>query len=188
MMNTENQNLYFIAIVLPEEISRQVIEVQKEFAERFDSRRSLRVMPHITLKAPFRLPPIVHNHLLNWFLDLVVEIPSFQLELKGFDAFKNPKHPVIYIKPSLNDSLFSLQRVLIQQFFDSFDDAKPNNTELVFRPHITVAYRDLQPEMFERAWLEFRDKKFSGTFVVNSFQLLKHDGKSWNIIRRYDLK
>lgn len=187
-MPMENQNLYFIAIVLPEELSKKVTEVQNEFAERFESSKSLNVMPHITLKAPFTLPAFAHNHVLDWFASLIIEIPSFQLELENFDAFKNPKHPVIFIKPSPNDSLSSLQKILIQEFYRTFDDIEVSGTELIFKPHITVAYRDLQPEMFEMAWPEFRDREFSGTLQVNSFQLLKHNGKAWHIIQRFDLK
>lgn len=187
-MQTENQNLYFIAIMLPEEVSRRIVEVQIEFSERFESRRSLRILPHITLKAPFRLPPFRQSDLLAWFSDIVIDSPSFQVEIDDFDAFENSGHPVVFIKPTPNDILSNLQSVLIHQFYRAFDDVAPNMTDSVFKPHITVAYRDLQPEMFEKAWLEFRDREFTGTFVVSSFQLLKHNGKSWTIIRQYDLK
>ena len=184
----ENHNLYFIAIVLPNELSRKVIQVQNEIAERFESSKALKVLPHITLKAPFGLPAFAHNHVLDWFSELLIDIQPFQLELENFGAFKNLKHPVIFIKPGANEALSILQKIIIQEFYRTFDDVEMNGTELIFKPHITVAYRDLQPEMFNKAWPEFKNREFSGLLHVNSFQLLKHDGKSWHIIQRFDLK
>ena len=183
----ENQNLYFVAIVLPDELCEKIVEIQSEIADRFNSRKSLKVVPHITLKAPFTLPEFAHIHLLNWFANLIVKIPSFQVNLEDFGAFKNTKQPVIYIKPIANEALTNLQKLIVQEFYRTFEDVQIGSSELVYKPHVTVAYRDLKPEMFERAWPEFEIEKFSGTFLVNGFQLLKHDGKMWHIIEHHQL-
>ncbi|MDQ6481363.1 2'-5' RNA ligase family protein [Dyadobacter sp. LHD-138] len=184
----ENQNLYFIAIVLPEELAQHVIEVQQDIAYRFQSQKALKVMPHITLKAPFPLSAADHDDLLQWFSDLSVKVSQFTINLKGFDAFRNPKHPVIYIKPVPNPDLMDLQKVLIRQFYSAFNNTAASGTEASFKPHVTVAYRDLEPEAFNNAWPEFVTKPFSGSFSVNRFQLLQHDRRKWNVIARHDLR
>ncbi|MDZ7681592.1 MAG: 2'-5' RNA ligase family protein [Fodinibius sp.] len=48
-----------------------------------------------------------------------------------------------------------------------------------FTPHMTVAYRDLSPDNFERAWEDFQDRSFDYSFEVNSIVLLKHDYQRW---------
>lgn len=184
----ENQNLYFIAIVLPEELAQHVIEVQQDIAHRFQSQKALKVMPHITLKAPFPLLAPDHDYLLQWFSNLTIKISSFDVDLKGFDVFRNPKHPVIYIKPVSNPDLMDLQKALIRQFYSAFKNiAASGTTEASFKPHVTVAYRDLEPEAFNNAWPEFVTKPFSGSFSVNSFQLLQHDRRKWHVIATHHL-
>lgn len=183
----EDQNLYFIAIVLPEELAKQVVEVQRDIADRLQSRKALEVMPHITLKAPFQLLAADHDNLVQWFSNLTIKISSFDIDLRGFDSFRNPRHPVIYIKPVPNPDLMDLQKALIRQFYTAFNNAVASGTEASFKPHVTVAYRDLEPEAFNSAWPEFMTKPFSGSFSVSGFQLLQHDRKKWNVIATYDL-
>ena len=183
----EDQNLYFIAIVLPEELAKQVVEVQRDIADRFQSRKALKVMPHITLKAPFPLLAADHDYLLQWFSNLTIKISSFDVDLRGFDSFRNPKHPVIYIKPVPNLDLMDLQKALIRQFYTAFNSSAASGTEASFKPHVTVAYRDLEPEAFNSAWPEFMTKPFSGSFLVSGFQLLQHDRRKWNVIATHNL-
>ena len=180
-----NQNLYFIAIVLPDELCKQVVEIQNEIADRYQSQKSLKVIPHITLKAPFVLPAFSHHHVISWFSDLIVGISPFTIELKDFDSFRNPKQPVIYIKPLPSKALSNLQKMIIQEFYKTFDTIEIGGTELSYKPHVTVAYRDLKPKMFELAWPEFKVKNFSGEFLATGFQLLKHDGKMWHVIEHH---
>src|SRR5215471_5045375 len=99
---TAKTNLYFIAIMPPKEISEQVTEIKKDFAERFNSSKALRVIPHITLKAPFKFSD--HTELLRWFALTPVATQSFQQELKNFGSFSNKRNPVIFVEPVMNDS------------------------------------------------------------------------------------
>jgi 2'-5' RNA ligase len=176
------QKLYFIAIVLPLELAEQVIDVQQDLANRFQSRKALNVLPHITLIAPFTLSSADHTNLMEWFSSLIVHISPFAITLNGFDSFQNPRHPVIYIKPTPNPALLALQKILVDQFHTTFSHPIPANSEIRFKPHITVAYRDLLPEVFKVAWPEYREKQFSGSFSVTGFQLLQHDRKKWHVI------
>lgn len=188
MTENDKQHLYFIAIMLPDDISTKVISVQQEIAERFNSRKALRNLPHITLKAPFNLPAMAPENILGWFSELQIELPPFQLQLQNFGAFKNHEHPVIFINPVENAALLSLQKSVVRQFYQTFDRAGVNATDFSFNPHITLAYRDLKPDMFEAAWTEFQNRKFSADFNIDRIELLKHDGKGWQGISHRHLK
>lgn len=181
------ENLYFIALIPQKDLYDSIIEIKNDFATRFNSKRALRVMPHITLKAPFWLPVSEHSNLTGWFQNLSIGQPKFQIGLKGFGSFESKRNPVIYVQPIKNTELTALQRELIRNFNTVFHTAiQP--TDLKFKPHMTVAYRDLSFEKYLEAWKEYVQKEFKAIFNVSSFHLLQHDTRQWNIIATHNLK
>jgi 2'-5' RNA ligase len=180
-------NLYFIAIIPPLKILEAVTEIKQDFAERFKSSSALKVIPHITLKAPFKFSAEQHTELLRWFA-LTPTVHSFQQELKDFGCFANKRNPVIFIEPVLNESIKQLQRNVLNHFIKSFGKEQVAQNEYKFNPHMTVAYRDLEFHQFKSAWEEYQTKKFETTFEVNSFHLLQHDGRQWNSLKEFVLQ
>jgi 2'-5' RNA ligase len=176
-------NLYFLAITLPEALSQKIIKIKEDIANRFRSRASLKIMPHITLKAPFRFPEEKHESILNWYSDLPVAVEPFQIELKNFGAFHNKSKPVLFINPEPSSSLMSLQKQIRNFYQESFPSEKVMNYEFDYHPHLTIAFRDLQPAVFMEAWEEFKEKDFYGSFEVSHFHLLQHQVNKWQIIR-----
>jgi 2'-5' RNA ligase len=185
---SESSNLYFIAIILPDEICKVVTTIKQDFAERFQSKRALKIIPHITLKAPFKFPTHDHTSLLRWFALTRVSVHPFQQELKDFESFPNKRNPVIFIQPIMNDSLAMLQKNVVNHFIESFGKSQVAQNEFKFNPHVTVAYRDLLFQQYKTAWEEYKTKKFEAGFEVNSFHLLQHDGKKWNSIKEFALQ
>ncbi|MCW3093564.1 MAG: hypothetical protein JWP81_4633 [Ferruginibacter sp.] len=180
-------NLYFIAIIPPPEISKDVIAFQTDFSTRFGSKAALKAMPHLTLKAPFQLPDAEHLRLLRWFQNLYFNLEPFQIELKDFGAFHNKNHPVIFLRPIINVPLYSLQKEIMRSFHFAFPALPILNLELKFTPHITLAYRDLDVISFKEAWQEYGTKKYAAEFMVDSFCLLQHNRKTWEIMESYQL-
>jgi hypothetical protein len=115
-------NLYFLAIVLPEEIQKRVVVLEKYISEKYNSHKSLRIVPHITLKAPFTTREENHERIKTWFSGLFLQGHSFEIELKDFGAFPNINSPVIYINPVTNKTLSDLQSEIIDQFVVAFPD------------------------------------------------------------------
>jgi 2'-5' RNA ligase len=177
------ENMYFLAITPSETVSKKVIEIQQDIASRFQSQASLKIMPHITLKAPFRFPENEHESVLDWFSNLPVSMEPFRIELKNFGAFPNRNKPVLFISPEPGPELMSLQKQIIGSYQESFPLEKMMNYEVDYHPHLTVAFRDLQPASFEQAWAEFKEKEFNESFQVSHFHLLQHQVKQWQIIR-----
>ncbi len=177
----KKQNLYFLSIVLPEELCREVILVEEYIAATYDSHRSLKIVPHITLKAPFTIPTELHEEVMQWFAQLYIATPRFSVALKDFGCFPY-SHPVIYINPVPNPMLAKLQSEVLNQFLKAFPEVKIMPHEVSFKPHVTVAYRDLSQEQFQLAWQEFSSRRFSAVFEVLEFQLLQHNGSKWNTI------
>jgi 2'-5' RNA ligase len=185
MSNTTN--LYFIAILLPDQLCTRVRAIQQYIAGKFHSRKSLRVIPHITLKAPFTFKRNRNGELLSWFSGLEIDVRPFEQELRNFGSFNNTKSPVIYIKPTATESLHKLQQQVIEQFSQAFPEQPINFSEKNFSPHVTVAYRDLQPAQFREAWKEFSQYDFTDQFSVQALQLLRHDGQKWNVVETFTI-
>jgi 2'-5' RNA ligase len=185
-MNSKS-NLYFIAIIPPQEICEAITAIKHDFAERFKSSKALRVIPHITLKAPFKFPAEKHTEVLRWFTSTNITVNSFQQELKDFGSFANKRNPVIFIEPLMNESLKTLQKNILSHFIKEFGKEQVAQNEYKFNPHMTVAYRDLLYHQYKMAWEEYQSTKFEATFEVNSFHLLQHDGKKWNSIKEFVL-
>src|SRR4051812_20121753 len=99
---SQHENLYFISIIPPQKIREAVTEIKQDFAERFKSSKALKVIPHITLKAPFKFPSEKHTEVLRWFVSMNVTTNFFQQELKDFGNFANKRNPVIFIEPVMN--------------------------------------------------------------------------------------
>src|SRR5688572_2497607 len=112
----EKENLYFIAIIPSQEIGDEITGFKKDFAVRFESKKALKVIPHITLKAPFKLPAPELSKLEQWFQKLSINLDTFEIELKDFGAFHNKKSPVVFVQPIMNIHLYSLQQEIIRSF------------------------------------------------------------------------
>lgn len=182
------ENLYFIAIIPPDEICEAVTSIKQDFADRFKSKKALKVVPHVTLKAPFKFPDQDHIALLRWFALTPVSVHPFKQQLKDFSCFANKRNPVIFIEPVMNESLAMLQKNVITHFIKAFGKNQVAQNEFKFNPHMTVAYHDLLFSQFKMAWEEYETKKFEAIFEVNNFQLLQHDGKKWNGIKEFRLQ
>lgn len=186
-MNTmDNKKLFFIALIPNSELRKKIIKVQNDF-ERFNSRKALKVYPHITLKAPFECSEGGRVELLTWFSELVIHQRPFLINLKGFAAFHNKKSPVIYINPLPSNELTKMQKELMVGF-NSIFPGYVQPADLKFTPHVTVAYRDLSPDEFEKAWVEYKDKSFNDVFEVTAIYLLEHDRKKWNVVGTCELR
>jgi 2'-5' RNA ligase len=183
MMKT---SLFFIALI-PNRESREKINTFKlDFSKRFGSSKALKVYPHITLKAPFKCSEGGKSELLNWFTQMNTRQEPFSIELNGFGAFHNKHNPVVFINPVINSDLIQLQKELMIGF-NSIFPAYIHPVDVNFKPHITVAYRDLTPEKFSEAWQEYKHKPFNDVFDVTAIYLLEHDRNKWNIISTYKL-
>jgi len=181
------EKLYFIAVVPPKAISEEVTLFKHDFANHYDSSKALRVLPHLTLKAPFKMFETDHKSVMRWFEKLAIPESKFEVELNGFGAFPNAEHPVVFVNPMVSESLLNLQKSVISQFETAFPHVGKQHTDYSFHPHMTVAYRDLQPEQFARAWKVYEHKMYAANFTLDNIHLLAHDGTKWNVIATHPL-
>jgi len=182
------QSLYFIAVLPPKPLAERITAIKKDFAEHYGSHAALRLMPHITLQSPFKRSPDAEVEMHLRLQEFFESYPAFDISLNGFGCFDKPtpKSKVIYIDVLKNEQLFQLHKALMY-FLQTELKFTPRETPYSFHPHITLGYRDLTPDNFNKAWAVYKDKPFSATFKIDAAYLLKHDYRQWQMLSRFSL-
>lgn len=180
-MQMQGNSRYFIAVIPPDDICRDVTAFKEDMALHYNSKKALRIMPHITLKAPFITATNRDAEVLDWFKNLPIKTLPFEIALDGFGAFDNSRNPVIFVKPLLNPGLTALQNEVISGFTQHFTEIPVHFNEQDYHPHMTIAYRDLAYAGFKKAWAAYAEKTYLATFTTSCFFLLKHNGLCWEI-------
>ena len=171
-------NMYFIALVAPEEINEKLLEWKHFMKDRFGCTVALKSPAHITLVAPFWMQPGLEHDLQNSIHAFSTEQKSFEVLLHNFSAF-TPR--VIYVDVIKNTAIDSLQNsftdyLLLQNKFPIIKETRP------FHPHVTIATRDLYKKAFNEAWEIFNRKEYNAEWKINSISLLRHNKKNWDVI------
>ena len=178
------ENLYFLAIIPPEPIHSEVMQIKKYFETHHRSKGALRSPPHITLHMPFRWKEKKENSLINILSEFYTSIDPFNISLENFECF-SPR--VIFIDVQPNEKLTILQKELTSYVKKNLKLLNANYKSRPFHPHITVAFRDLRKPEFHKAWEKFQHEKYSSQFECAQFELLKHDGQKWNPFKTFKL-
>ena len=167
---------FFIALLPPPNIQVYATELKEYFRDHYQSGAALRSPPHITLQAPFEWPKESYQQLEAALADFTPKHAPIPIKLSGFGAFP-PR--VIYLAVEHTPELMALQADLSQYLADTLHIVDPRSQTRPFRPHLTVAFRDLKPAAFRRAWPEFEHKDVLFTVSVHELTLLIHTSKRW---------
>ncbi|MCC6690342.1 MAG: 2'-5' RNA ligase family protein [Bacteroidia bacterium] len=176
---TDNE-LYFFALLLPFNIAAETDEVKREFSEKYESVRALKSPAHITI-----IPPFFANNAFEKTIEDKVDTFSksfapFQINLNGFGEFN---HKVIFVEVEKSNHL--------QFFYNSFTTFfsglgfELTSMNKFFHPHVTVAFRDLTKENFDKAWPQFKNREFVNSFSASSIHLLKYKNEKWHPLKEF---
>jgi 2'-5' RNA ligase len=166
------ENKYFIAIVPPEPIAGEIYKIKEYVRDQYNSKGSLNSPTHITLHMPFEWEN--EEKLVNTLQE--VRFDPFEIELCDFGCFE-PR--VIFVSVKESKDLHSLQQKVTSTCRRELNILNAQYRDHPFHPHVTIAFRDLKKPMFEAAWNEFKNRKYSATFECSRLSLMKHDGKFW---------
>jgi 2'-5' RNA ligase len=159
---------YLLVLSPHEELWNKITDVKKKFAEDYKSDHARWGKPHVTL-VNFVQYEMMEERILNRLKVVAMGHYPFKVELKDFGSF--PSH-TIYINVVSKipvQTLIKEIRSEAQRLMKLNDDNKPH---FIMEPHLTIA-RKLQPWQYEKAWLEYSHKNFTGRFIADSMLLLK---------------
>lgn len=172
----KHQALYFIAIIPEEPLRKQFSEIKEEFSKSYHTYHALKSPPHITLIPPFTFSNQNEQILTSTLEEFARSCSVFEVSIKDYGAFK-PK--VIYLSITKNDTLERLHQKLTDKCSKDLGINMKKN--LPFHPHMTLAFRDLSPQMFHKAWERYKVESFRASFKAKSLFLVKHVGIRWDI-------
>lgn len=159
---------YLLVLSPHEELWNRIMKVKENFADEYKSDYAKWGKPHITL-VNFVQYGMMEERIINRLRTVAMGHPPFKVELKDFGSF--PSH-TIYINVTSKLPVQGLVKEIRtdgQRLMKLNDDNKPH---FIMEPHLTIA-RKLKPWQYEKSWLEYSNKHFTGRFIANEMTLLK---------------
>jgi 2'-5' RNA ligase len=176
---------YLIVLNPHEELRTRITEVRKEFSKEYQLTSGRGGKPNLPL-VHFVNYEMMEERIINRLKAIALGFPPFKVELKNFGSF--PTH-TIYINVNSKIPIQSLVkeiRTQTQRLMTINDETKPY---FILEPHITIG-RKLKHWQYEKGWLEYSNKHFTGRFIADSMLLLKRESKGtpWMVAERFQFQ
>ena len=168
-----------------EELRSRIMKVKQEFYDTYKSTTALYAKPYIVL-VTFTQYEMIEERILNRLNMIALGYHPVKIELKDYGSF--PSH-TIYInitsKVPIQDLVKQI-RMESQRLMKLNEDNKPH---FIMEPHLTIA-RKLQPEQYEKGWLEYSHKHFTGRFIADGMLLLKRavGEMKYQVVKRFEFQ
>jgi len=159
---------YLLVLNPHEELRNKIMAVKNEFYEKYQAETARWGKPHITL-VNFVQYEMMEDRIVNHLKTIAMGFQPVKIELKDYGSF--PSH-TIYINITSKvpvQSLVKQIRTETQRLMKLNDDNKPH---FILEPHLTIA-RKLLPWQYEKGWLEYSHRHFTGRFIADAMLLLK---------------
>lgn len=165
-----NYTVYEYLLVLhPHEgLQQQIMQEKEAFAKTYEAEHARWGKPHLTL-VNFLQYEMVQPRLVQRLQAIAMTQQPIKIELKNYGSF--PAH-TIYINITSKvpvQTLVKNIRTNAQRLMKLNDDNKPH---FMMEPHLTIA-RKLKPWQYEKSWLEYSHKTFTGRFIATGMLLLR---------------
>lgn len=176
---------YLLVLHPHEELRSRIKKVKQEFYDVYKASSAIGGKPHITL-ANFLQYELMEDRLLNRLNMIAMGFHPIKVELRDYGSF--PSH-TIYINVVSKlpiQSLVKTIRTEAQRLMKLNNENKPH---FILEPHIPVA-RKLEPWQYEKGWLEYSHKHFTGRFIADGMLLLKRplNEHRYQIVRRLEFQ
>ena len=176
---------YLLVLNPHEELRNKIMKVRQEFNDEYKVSTALGGKPNIIL-ANFLQYEMMEERLINRLKVVAMGFHPIKVELRDFGSF--PSH-TIYINVVSKvpvQTLVKEVRKETQRLMKLNNDNKPH---FILEPHLTIA-RKLQPWQYEKGWLEYSNKSFTGRFIVDGMLLLKRplDEKKYQVVQRLEFQ
>ncbi|MGC4100442.1 2'-5' RNA ligase family protein [Ferruginibacter sp.] len=176
---------YLLVLSPHEELKNKILAVKNEFYQKYQAETAKWGKPHVTL-VNYVQYELMEERIINHLKTIAMGYHPLKVELKDYGSF--PSH-TIYINITSKvpiQSLVKQIRTETQRLMKLNDDHKPH---FILEPHLTIARR-LQPWQYEKGWLEYSHRHFTGRFIADGMLLLKRPiGElKYEILRRFEFQ
>jgi 2'-5' RNA ligase len=165
-----------------EELRNKIARVRNEFSEKYKNSAALTGKPHLPL-VRFTQLEMMEERIVNRLKVVGMGFQPFRVSLKDYGTF--PSH-TLFINVTTKLPINNLVREIheAQRLMKLDNEHKPH---FIDEPFIAIGRR-LLPWQYEKGWLEFSHRQFTGSFIADNMLLLKRrlGDKSWQIAQRFD--
>ena len=161
-------NEYLIVLNPHEELRNKIMQVKKQFFETYKAETAVYSKPHLTL-VNFVQYQMLEERLINRLKIIAMGSHPIKVELRDYGSF--PAH-TIYINVTSKLPIQQLVKQVRTEAQQLMHLNKEHRAHFMMEPHVTIA-RKLQPWQYEKGWLEYSNKQFTGRFIADAMLLLK---------------
>ncbi|PWU02017.1 MAG: hypothetical protein C5B52_06180 [Bacteroidetes bacterium] len=190
-MKSQNQtipgykiNEYLLVLTPGQDLEHKISAIKKEFSETYKSNFAIGGRPQITL-ARFTQLEMMEERILLRLQAIAMGSYPIKMELRDYGSF--PSH-TIYINVTTKLPVRNLVKKVkeVQRLMKLDNDHKPH---FIDEPYIVIA-RKLLPWQYEKGWLEFSNRHFTGRFISDGMLLLKRKmGElAYQVVQRLEFK
>lgn len=178
-------NEYLLVLNPHEELRNKILHIRQEFFDKYQATGALFNNPQVTL-VTFKQYGVAENRIVNRLKTIAMGYHPVMVELKDYGSF--PTHTIyINILSKLAiQGLVKQIRTETQRLMKPDDENKPH---FILEPHVAIA-RKLPPEQYEKAWLEYSHRQFTGRFIADGMLLLKRYAgeKKYQVVQRFEFQ
>ena len=174
-------NEYMLILNPHEELRNKVRQIRTAFHETYQVTPALGGEPQVTL-VRFTQLSLMEERIVQRLKTIAMGYCPFKVELKDFGSL--PTHS-IFINVTSKLPIRGLVTEIrdVQRLMRLDKDHKPH---FIDEPNLLIA-RKLLPWQYEKGWLEYGNKSFTGRFIADAMLLLRRrEGvKAWQIAERF---
>ncbi|HEY4062571.1 MAG TPA: 2'-5' RNA ligase family protein [Puia sp.] len=174
-------NEYMLILNPHEELRNRIQQVKKEFYTAYEAPTALGRKPQLTL-VRFTQLALMEERIVQRLRTIAMGFCPFKVEMKDFGSF--PSH-TIFIQVTSKLPIRGLINEVkdVQRLMKPDKEHKPH---FIDEPYVTIA-RKLVPWQYEKAWLEYSHKSFTGRFIADGMLLLRRSegDRAWQIAERF---
>jgi 2'-5' RNA ligase len=173
-------NEYQLILHPHEELRNRVMQLRTAFQQAYLA-PILTGKPHVTL-VRFTQLALMEDRIVSRLRSIAMGYCPFKVELKDFGSL--PTHSIfIQITSKLPIRGLVTEIRDVQRLMKLDKDNKPHFLD---EPNMLIA-RKLLPWQYEKGWLEYGNKSFTGKFIADAMLLLKRrqGDKNWQIAERF---
>jgi hypothetical protein len=173
-------NEYLLILNPHEELRNKVRQIRTAFHDTYQVTPSLGGEPQVALVRWTQLA-LMEERIVQRLKTIAMGYCPFKVELKDFGSL--PTHS-IFINVTSKLPIRGLVTEIrdVQRLMRLDKDHKPH---FIDEPNLLIA-RKLLPWQYEKGWLEYGNKSFTGRFVADAMLLLRRreGSKAWQIAER----
>lgn len=174
-------NEYLLVLTPNTDLMNKILKVKEEFAEKYRIPSARYSKPHITL-VNFVQFEMREDHIVNRLNTIATAYHPFKVDLKDYGSF--PSHTIFINIESKQQVKNLIKEFRPVQHLMALN--KENKPHFIDNPHLTVA-RKLLPWQYEKGWLDYSHRYFTGRFIADKMLLLKRplNEKAYKIVREF---